>query len=200
MPHSLSILALGDSYTIGDGLPVEEAYPSVLAGLLKEKHQISVNVKIVARTGWTSGELLENLLEYPIPDTYDFVYLLIGVNNQYRNLSPEAFREDLEKLFSLAHTYLVNSDDPLIVLSIPDWGQTPFGRQSGRSDISEEIKLFNFIIEEQCKAEKEIFVDITELTVLFEQKEPYLNPDLLHPGSIIYKSWANKVLNYTKLR
>ena len=121
-----SILALGDSYTIGESVEVNERWPVQLKdSLITSGIEIS-DVKIVARTGWTTGELMNAIENQNITGPYKLVTLLIGVNNQYRGMDIEIFKSEFAQLLNLAIEFAGNSPERVVVLSIPDWGVTPF--------------------------------------------------------------------------
>lgn len=129
MNHSISYLALGDSYTIGESLPLHESFPYLATQLIR-KQKISIQApEIIAKTGWTSSELAEQLLKTELNAHYDFISLLIGVNNQYRHLSLNDFRSDFEYLLKKSIHLANGKPQNVMVLSIPDWGCTPFAKE-----------------------------------------------------------------------
>lgn len=137
-------LALGDSYTIGEGVSAEERWPHQLAKLLA-REGLQTDVTIIARTGWTVDELWEGIQSNPPGGIYDLVTLLIGVNDQYRSYSVNEYREDFRFLLGKAIEYAGGDPARVIVLSIPDWGMTPFAADRDRAQIAEEIDKFNMV-------------------------------------------------------
>lgn len=127
--HYHSLLCLGDSYTIGEGVPLHQSFPYQTVQLLRSEGAHFHAPEIVAKTGWTSFELAEHILHTRLNDHYDFVTLLIGVNNQYRGLSVDDFKPDFEFLLKKAIHFAHNDVNRVIVLSIPDWSATPFAKE-----------------------------------------------------------------------
>ncbi|MEZ5001367.1 MAG: hypothetical protein R2727_12380, partial [Bacteroidales bacterium] len=128
--HGISYLALGDSYTIGESVPDTLRWPVQLAGELRQAGVSVADPVIIARTGWTTGELIEGISNEGITGVFDMVSLLIGVNNQYRHRDPEVFRKEFKELLGIAESFCRTSNRKVFVLTIPDWGVTPFA--SGR--------------------------------------------------------------------
>src|SRR5512141_297702 len=122
---TIRYLALGDPYTIGESVPAEGRWPNQLAKFL-EAEGIQTEVTIIARTGWTVDELWEGIEASPPEGTYDLVTLLIGVNDQYRGYPADGYREDFRFMLGKAVEYAGGDPQKVIVLSIPDWGFTPF--------------------------------------------------------------------------
>src|SRR5215470_5896302 len=143
--HYFTYLALGDSYTVGEGVPFDESYPYQTVQLLRKSGLHIHAPEIVARTGWTTLELAEHILHTKFSEDYDFVTLLIGVNNQYRGLSADDYRNDFQYLLKKALHFADDKNDHVIVLSIPDWGVTPFAKDRDDKKITEEINVFNAI-------------------------------------------------------
>lgn len=194
----LNFLALGDSYTIGEGVAEHERWPEQWASLMaKHGHPIKQPVHIIAKTGWTTGELLQAIDAEGDIGTWDYVSLLIGVNNQYRGQSIDKYKVEFKQLANLAIDFAKNKPEQVLVLSIPDWGQTPFGQASGRDicQISLEIDTFNREAQEICQSLLLKFWDITTIT-----RENSHNPlmhasDGLHPSGQMYQLWANTLLS-----
>ena len=127
--HIFSFLALGDSYTIGEAVPIYESFPYQTVQLLRAAGLHFYAPEIVAKTGWTTFELAEHILHSKLNEHYDFVTLLIGVNNQFRGLSTEDYTTDFEFLLHKAIHFADEKNDRVIVLSIPDYGVTPFAKK-----------------------------------------------------------------------
>lgn len=192
----LQYLAIGDSYTIGEGVEAMENYPNQLTQLLKDQG-LSLNPpKIIAKTGWTTDELAEGIKSAEVEgNTYDFVTLLIGVNNQYRRRSVTNYEIEFRDLLVQAITFAQGDQEKVIVLSIPDWGVTPFGLNSGR-DLEENalaIDAFNNSKKSICEEFGVHYIDITDdYRVIGGQKEMVVS-DQLHPSSLVYQKWAQKI-------
>ena len=143
-----SYLALGDSYTIGESVKETESWPVQLSNSLKKKLNKPV---IIAKSGWTTDQLIDTLNKIDFDKKFDFVSLLIGVNNQYRGRSVKNFKEGFIILLNKSIKYANYKKERVIVVSIPDWGVTPFAKDRDRNIISEEIDAFNEIIFDECK-------------------------------------------------
>lgn len=188
---SIRYLALGDSYTIGESVPENERWPNQLAEMLGEKG-IKPEVTIIARTGWTTSELWEGIQANPPQGTYQMVSLLIGVNNQYRGNSINEYREEFRFLLEKSIEYAGGNADHVIVLSIPDWGVTPFARGRDVAKISAEIDAFNAVNREETESAGAHYVDITPIS---EIDDPSLIAgDGLHPSGKMYQMWAEEAL------
>jgi lysophospholipase L1-like esterase len=144
-PTALTYLALGDSYTIGEGAPASDRWPARLAGLLTAQGVVVAAPTYLARTGWTTAELQAAITDARLAATYGLVSLLIGVNNQYRGQPPGQYRVEFRALLQQAIGFAGGRPGHVVVLSIPDWGQSPDGQRQGRAPaiIGTEIDQFN---------------------------------------------------------
>ncbi len=189
-------LALGDSYTIGEGASPPERWPVQLASLLRQKGLVVEEPQIIARTGWTVAELGTGIDAAAPRGPFDLVSLLIGVNDQYRGADPEAYRPGFSRM--LARAVALAGDDArrVVVLSIPDWGATPFARQRGRNParISAEIDRFNEINRQEALKANARFVDITPASRRAASEPSLLAPDGLHYAGPMYLEWAHLAL------
>jgi lysophospholipase L1-like esterase len=188
MPHTY--LALGDSYTIGEQVPFAENYPNQLVQLMRKDGYDFQAPEIVARTGWTTDELQFGINNHLFRSSYDFVTLLIGVNNQYRGRSAEDYEAHFSDLLEQAIAFAGNRRERVAVLSIPDWGITPFAAGKDQAQISREIDLFNEVNRRVTIAAGIHYIYITDLT-----REAINDPDLLaadglHPSGKEYRRWA----------
>jgi lysophospholipase L1-like esterase len=189
----LTYLALGDSYTIGESVPLEKNFPHQVVELLrKEKINIAAPA-IIAKTGWTTDELQEQLTRVRLAVPFDFVTLLIGVNNQYRGRSEKEYAQQFEELLQQAIDYAGDKTDHVIVLSIPDWGVTPFAKGRNRNEIAKEIDEFNAINEKIAKKYKVHYINITPFTREAATDRTLVADDGLHPSAKDYSRWAEKV-------
>ncbi|HEY6064026.1 MAG TPA: GDSL-type esterase/lipase family protein, partial [Chitinophagaceae bacterium] len=140
-------LALGDSYTIGERVPPQDNFPNRVYSIMNNDTVDFQPPHIIARTGWTTDELEEGIVATnnvnPLRSTYDFVSLLIGVNDQYRGRSVDNYKPAFEELLKKAIRYAGNKAERVVVLSIPDWGVTPFAEGRDRAQIAREIDAYN---------------------------------------------------------
>ena len=190
---SLSYLALGDSYTIGEGANERERWPVQLAKTLRDRGTALSEPRIIARTGWTTTELLEAIDASDVSGVWDFVTLLAGVNDQYRGFGPDRYRETFSTLLRRAAGF-AKLPKRLVVLSIPDWGTTPFAEGRDRAAIGKEIDSFNRIAADLATGAGAAFVDVTPLTKLAATDGSLLVSDGLHPSGIMYRMWVERVL------
>jgi lysophospholipase L1-like esterase len=193
---SISYLALGDSYTVGEGVPLYESYPYQAVQILRKKGLNLQAPEIVAKTGWTTSELLAGINGIKFLPNYDMVTLLIGVNNQYRGQTVEIYADEFESLLKLAIAFAGNEKRRVAVLSIPDWGATPFAEGKDRTKITEEINAFNLINKRICLQYKVQYIDITPGTRLAGQDPSLVTKDKLHPSGKEYAKWAEKVAKF----
>jgi lysophospholipase L1-like esterase len=188
-----SYLAIGDSYTIGESVPVSENFPNQTAGLLKKAGIKITEPTIIAKTGWTTDELQEQLSRTRLAVPFDFVTLLIGVNNQYRGRSGDEYAKQFEELLQQAIGYAGGKTNHVIVLSIPDWGVTTFAEGRDRNQIAKEIDLYNSINERISKQYKVHYINITRFTREAATDKTLIAKDGLHPSAKDYTRWAEKV-------
>lgn len=186
-------LALGDSYTIGEKVPMHDNFPHQTVDLLRKQHFDVADPVIIATTGWTTDELAASIQEHNIMDTFSFVSLLIGVNNQYRGRSVDNYKDEFTQLLDNAIAYAGNQPEKVFVLSIPDWGVTPFAEGKDRQKIAQEIDAYNAACKEIAEAHKCHFIEITESTRKNGIRAEYLAEDGLHPSVKEYAVWAEKL-------
>lgn len=186
-------LALGDSYTIGEQVSAADNFPHQAVTLLRKQGIDVADPKIIAVTGWTTDELTAAIKEAGIRDTFSFVTLLIGVNNQYRGRSVENYREEYTNLLQQAIGFAGGDNDHVFVLSIPDWGVTPFAEGRDRQKIAEEIDAYNAAKKEITLAHDCHWLEITERTREHGTDESYLVGDKLHYSEKEYAIWAERL-------
>ena len=182
-------LALGDSYTIAESLNLIDSYPHQLKNQLKKID----SVNIIAKTGWTTGELIDTLKSLNINNKYDYVSLLIGVNNQYREYDISIFEKEFEYLLNLAIQY-ANDRSKVFVISIPDYGVTPFGFKN-RDKIYKEIDQYNLIKRKIVEKYNIRFYDVTDISREAKEKKYLIAEDSLHPSREMYSLWIDRILN-----
>ena len=181
-------LALGDSYTIGESVTEEERWPNQLAALVNSSKEIDVT--IVARTGWTTSELWQGIQAANPQGTYDMVSLLIGVNNQYRGYDINEYREEFRFLLGKAIEYAGGKPEHVIVLSIPDWGVTPFAWGKDTAQIAADINAYNAVnLEESTKAGVN-YVNVTPISREAVSDPALIAGDGLHPSGKMYAEWV----------
>jgi hypothetical protein len=195
---TLSYLALGDSYTIGEGVDVSDRYPMQLVQEWNKTAKIPfASPLIIAKTGWTVDELKAGIQATPTAaEGYDLVTLLIGVNNQYRGRTVESYALDFENMLQRAIAFARGNKAHVIVLSIPDWGITPFATQKGVEpvQVAKAIDAYNRTKKEICEKHGIKFIDITvEYRVNGGLPEGVVE-DQLHPSKLIYGQWMGKLL------
>lgn len=193
---ALRYLALGDSYTIGEGATPPERWPVQLAGLLRQRGIAVGEPQIIARTGWTVDELDAGIDTADPHGPFDLVTLLIGVNDQYRGADPEAYRPGFARMLARAVALAGGDARRVVVLSIPDWGATPFGRRGGRGParISAEIDRFNEVNRQEALEAGVRFVEITPVSRRAASEPSLLAPDGLHYAGPMYQEWARLAL------
>lgn len=189
-------LALGDSYTIGEAVREPDRWPVQLAAALRT-HGIAIDApRIIATTGWTTDELSAAMDDTTFAPPYALVSLMIGVNNQYRGRDVGEYREQFDAL--LARAIHLAGDDPtrVIVLSIPDWGSTPFGHASGRAlaQVSAQIDAFNAAAKADTSARGAAWVDVTPVSREVTNHPELAAHDGLHPSAAMYARWVELVL------
>jgi lysophospholipase L1-like esterase len=193
LKKSYRYLALGDSYTIGELVPGKENFPNQLATLLRQKGFILEEPVIIAKTGWTTDELQSAIRDAEIRDSYDWVTLLIGVNNQYRGRIAGEYAVDFESLLDQSIRFAGNNWDGVIVLSIPDWGVTPFAKDKDRKKIAAEIDEYNAINERIAKKFRVHYINITDDNRVVANAPSFWCSDGLHPSGKEYENWAKKI-------
>ena len=187
-------LALGDSYTIGEAVTMHQNFPHQLVKSLADQDIFFDAPLIVAQTGWTTNELMDAINQKAIKSTFDLVTLLIGVNNQYRGLDINEYEKQFEELLNQAIIFAGGNKDHVIVLSIPDWGVTPFAVDRDKDKISDEIDAFNDINKKISKNHQVHYVDITPGSRLAGADNSLLAGDGLHPSAKEYTRWTNMLL------
>lgn len=189
----MRVLCLGDSYTIGESVPVAERWPVQLAVALRQHGIDVVDPVIIAKTGWTTDELNDAIDEADPRGPFDLVTLLIGVNNQYRGRSAEEYRREFRALLVRAIGFAGGRADRVIVLSIPDWGVTPYAGGRNRQQIGREIDQFNAINREETGRLKTRYVDITPISREATSNPALIAEDGLHPSGEMYRRWVVQV-------
>lgn len=190
-----SYLAFGDSYTIGESVPVYDKFPYQLVQALRVKGIAFYAPEIVAKTGWTTDELQTGIGTTKLLPAYDLVTLLIGVNNQYRGWSIVQYEKEFEQLLKQAIQFAGNKPEHVVVVSIPDWGATPFAKDRDRVKITREIDAFNAVNKRISATYKTKYADITEGSRKAATDPALVAEDGLHPSGLEYAKWVQAILN-----
>ena len=187
-----TFLALGDSYTIGESVDEKDRWSRQLIDLLKIKFNFTKH-DIVARTGWTTSELTQAIEAKKLTEQYEMVSLLIGVNNQYRGQSLDSYRVEFRDLLNTSIKFAKDDAKKVIVLSIPDWGKTPFAKGQDTQKIASEIDAFNNVAKEECKKLNIVFINITDITRKNTDTSMFAI-DGLHYSAKVHRLWAMEAL------
>jgi lysophospholipase L1-like esterase len=188
-----TFLALGDSYTIGEGVPVQGRWPAQLVARLRERGVMVGDPRIIATTGWTTDELSSAMDDAGLRGSFGLVTLLIGVNNQYRGRPAGEYRE---QFLALLHRAIALAGDSrrVIVVSIPDWGVTAFAEGRDRAAIGSEIDTFNAIAHDETVRAHARWADVTPASREAAAKPGMLVEDGLHPSAAQYAAWVDVIL------
>lgn len=189
-----SYLALGDSYTIGESVTEAECWSAQLVQKLRSNGINIAKPDIIARTGWTTSELINAIETHGNKGSYSIVSLLIGVNNQYRGEDIETYRTEFRFLLNTAVVFAGGNIGHVFVLSIPDWGVSPYASSRDLLKISEEIDLFNAVAAEECRKAGIKFIDITPLSRTAREDLTLIASDRLHFSGKMYEQWAAMAL------
>lgn len=184
-------LALGDSYTIGESVSESERWPVQLAARLRELGVATREPEIIARTGWTAAELAAGIRAAAPRGPFALVTLLIGVNDQYRGHGLEEYRRELVALLDQAVRFAGGTPSRVVVLSIPDWGVTPFAAGRDRDRIAIEVDRFNRVASEEADRAGARYVDVTPSSRDAARDPALVAPDGLHPAGRMYAAWAD---------
>ncbi len=190
-------LALGDSYTIGEAVNVDERWPVQLAHRLR-KDSIKIDPVIVATTGWTTDELMSGIVKADVEGPYDFVSLLIGVNNQYRGYPIDQYEKEFKELLDQAIQFADGNPYNVMVVSIPDYGVTPFAKKKmlDPEKIAKELDNYNAIAEKISKLRDVKFINITQGSRKAADNPSLIASDGLHPSGKMYKMWVDQMYDH----
>ena len=192
-------LALGDSYTIGESVDESSRFPLQLKDSLMSYDIVIDDPVIVAKTGWTTTDLKNGIEQADLQTTYDLVTLLIGVNNQYQGLSIENYRTEFVELLDQSIDFAGGDPEKVIVISIPDWGVTPFAEGRDREQIASEIDAYNKINKEEAEETGVKYVDVTSISREAEEDLTLIAGDGLHPSGKMYALWVAKIVKKARV-
>jgi lysophospholipase L1-like esterase len=187
-------LALGDSYTIGESVEESDRFPIQLTNKLKSQGFDIEDTQIIARTGWTTDELMAAIEKEALSHDFDLVTLLIGVNNQYRGRDMDNYGKEFQVLLNKAVEFAKGDKNRVIVLSIPDYGVTPFGQKKGQERIAKEIDQYNATNKEISDQAGVNYIDITEISREALIQRNLIAHDDLHPSGEMYGRWVDKMM------
>lgn len=190
---TLHYLALGDSYTIGESVPASERWPVQLVGQLRRGGLIIDDPRVVAATGWTTDELSDGMDHAQLASAYDLITLLIGVNDEYRRRPAGGYRAAFAALLERAIALAGHTPRRVVVVSIPDWGTTPFAKFDARGPerIADELDVYNAIARDETRRAGAYWVNITTVS---RQHAKLVAPDGLHPSGAQYALWVDSIL------
>jgi lysophospholipase L1-like esterase len=189
-------LALGDSYTIGEGVTDAERWPNQLVELLRADDIHITDLHLIARTAWTTDELADAIDQENPKGPFDLVTLMIGVNDQYRSRPVRAFEGEFKLLLKRARGFAGGRTSRTLALSIPDWGATPFSEGRDRSVIGKEIEAYNIRGKQLAEAAGITWVDVTEVSRAMQTDSTLVAVDGLHPTGPMYTQWAKLIHPY----
>lgn len=192
--ESKSYLALGDSYTIGTAIASQDNFPNQLADSLGKQTGLMLDVQIIAQNGWRTDDLLLGISRATLKDKYDLVSLLIGVNNQYQGRLLVDFEKDFRSLLDSAVKYSGGDKEHVVVLSIPNYGYTPFGAEK-KDEITRDLEKFNSIAKTICEEYGIDFYNITDISLEAETNPNFRAKDNLHPSEAQYAAWVSSFLD-----
>jgi len=192
--NTSKFLALGDSYTIGQSVEVNQRWPVQFLKELKSSVNAIDTLQIIARTGWRVDELKEAMNSSNLEPPYGLVSLLIGVNNQYQGQNANDFRPEFIEILEKSIKLVNDRKERLFVVSIPDWGASPYGFGFDRAKVSKEINDFNSVVKEESEKRGLRYFDITAISRRALLDRTLIASDGLHPSGKMYKLWVDKMI------
>lgn len=189
----MRFLALGDSYTIGEGVAEQECWPSQLVEMLLAQGIAITDLRIIARTAWTADELADAIDAEKPQGPFDLVTLMVGVNDQYRSRPVSAFAPEYQQLVRRAKAFAGGRANRTIAISIPDWGATPYAAERDRGLIAAEIEAYNSRSREIAAKAGIVWVDVTPASRAMQTDPTLVSADGLHPAGPMYTRWAELI-------
>ena len=191
--ENYSYLALGDSYTTGEGVASNQSFPEQLKKSLENQLAAKIDVQTIATTGWRTDDLLRVVEIQSSNKKYDFVTLLIGVNNQYQGRPFSQYEQEFPQLLEKAIQAVNNNLNRVFVISIPDYAYTPFGQNQNTDEISNEIDRYNTFAKNTAVSKNVRFVTITDITRRGLDEPNLVAPDGLHPSGDAYEIFVSRI-------
>ena len=192
--NTSKFLALGDSYTIGQSVEINERWPVQFLKELKTSTSAIDTLQIIAQTGWRVDQLNEAMNNSDLEAPYGLVSLLIGVNNQYQGQKANSFKPEFIEMLERSLKLVDNRKERLFVVSIPDWGASPYGATLNRTQISKEIDEFNSVLKEESEKRGIRYFNITTISRRALTDNSLIASDRLHPSGKMYKLWVDKII------
>ena len=189
---AINILALGDSYTVGTGVLPTQSWPFQLKTKLAQKSN-PVDLRVIARNGWTSADLLQAVNAAQLTTDYDRVLILIGVNDQFQKRDASEYHANVTQIFKIAQRAAKNNPAHVLVLSIPDYGLTPFGQRFAPERITKELTEFNAIERMEAKTFGFSYLSISDLSREVATDRTLMAPDGLHYSGKMYARWVERI-------
>jgi len=193
--YEQTYLALGDSYTIGESVNPSLRWPVQLAEKFNNEGFDIAPPQIIAKTGWTTDELMAAMDTAGLDPPYDIVSVLIGVNNQYRGRDTANYRIELQEILDRAIKLTGDKPGMVFVVSIPDWGVMPFADEHNRDleKIAAEIDIFNNIKKELSESKGLTYINITDISREASSNRSFIAEDGLHPSGEMYRAWVERI-------
>jgi lysophospholipase L1-like esterase len=192
--NTSKFLALGDSYTIGASVASSESWPVQFLSELKSYTKYIDTLQVIARSGWRVDQLKEEMNNAKLESPYGLVSLLIGVNNQFQKQDANDFRPEFIEMLEKSLKLVKNRKERLFVISLPDWGASPYGVGFDRAKVSKQIDQFNSVIKEECDKRNILMFDITSISRRALTDRTLIANDGLHPSGKMYKLWVDKMI------
>ena len=190
--ETITYLALGDSYTVGESVTNGSSFPAQLSAKIEENKNYKVNTTVIAQTGWRTDQLVSSIGGRESGD-YNLVTLLIGVNNQFQSRPFSQYESEFTELLNKAISLAGNDANKVIVLSIPDYYYTPYGQSNGSERISVELDRYNDFAKSTAKEKGVTFLDITDLTRKGIEEPDLVASDGLHPSALAYEKFVERL-------
>ena len=194
--NDIRFLALGDSYSVGEGLEDQKNWPERLFDSLKKNEDDLFT--IIGETGFSTSELTLTFENTILEKPYNLISIQIGVNDQFRGTSSTIFKEDFQGLLKRIKENKQTRNASIFVVSIPDWSSTPFGADWDRSKITKEIDEYNTVLKQICNLNNLLFIDITKISRSDPNNWAYVTPDGLHPSALMYGLWLDEIYSLVK--
>jgi lysophospholipase L1-like esterase len=195
----VNLLALGDSYTIGESVAEDQRWPMQLIHYFQQQGIVCEKPTIIARTGWRTDDLTRAISAASLLKNYTLVSLLIGVNNQYQGKSITVYATEFEELLKTAILYAAGNKTRVFVISIPDYGFTPFGKEK-QPLISNAINEFNTVNKSITEKYGILYCNITDISRRGLTEPDLVAEDGLHPSGKMYAAWVERIASELRIK